>query len=346
MADRPFSPSWLDRTMDAVRRLPVPAVVVYAVVGIALAAARTFVGWHDGSYPVGTVLPVHLLDGIVPLYFVAAIHYLDDLASRALDDYRAKLARDAPSLEILRYRVTTMPSVPALVLGIIGFVVGAVYLPLLLSPVDFAASRYFTSPTAIVLDTFLSALSGLFMVLFGYHTVHQLRTISRIYTRDTVVSVFDIGPLFALARVTAVTTIAMLGYCYVYIAFYTEWQINSASNVVLLAGLVLLALLTFVVPLWGAHRLLQRDKTLRVSTIGRRLEAATDRLHERADQGLYDDTIGHIDTAVEGLIRERDLVAKSKTWPWEPGALRAVATALLLPVVIWLITRILERIGI
>ncbi|MEO8095734.1 MAG: hypothetical protein ABI632_12505, partial [Pseudolysinimonas sp.] len=238
------------------------------------------------------------------------------------------------------------PAVPALIVGLIGTAVGAIYLQVFLAPVDIALSQYFTSPLATVVDTVLSAISGLAMVMFGYHSIHQLRMISRIYTRHTDVSVFDIGPLYALSRVSATTSVALLIFSYVYLAFYGNWQINSVSNAVLLGGILLVALLTFVVPLWGSHRLLQREKSHRLSEVGRRIEAAADTLHAKIDSREYSEEAGRIGDVIEGLIKERAIVAKAPTWPWDPDALRAVISALLLPVVIWVITRILERVGI
>jgi hypothetical protein len=43
------------------------------------------------------------------------------------------------------------------------------------------------------------------------------------------------------------------------------------------------------------------------------------------------------------LIAERELLEKTPTWPWEPGTPVAVITALLLPVGLFLIQRMLER---
>ena len=346
MDARPYAPSWLDVVTDAVRRIPIPAAIVYALIGLALSLTRTIVGWIDGSYPVGTLLPVHVLDGLIPLYFLAVVHYLDDLADRALADYRAKLSGSTLTYDELRYRLTTMPARSTLVIALLGFASGLAYIAVFLSPVDIALSHYFTSPTAVVVDTIFSGLSGLMMVMFGWHTIRQLRMISRIYTQHTRVSIFDIGPLYALSRVTALTTVSLLVFSYVYIAVYTDWQINSVSNGVILVALLVVALLTFIVPLWGAHRLLQTEKAHRQSEAGRRIEAASDALHARADRADYTDEIDHLDSALGALLKEREVVAKASTWPWEPEALRAVFTALLLPVVIWLVTRVLERLGV
>jgi hypothetical protein len=42
-------------------------------------------------------------------------------------------------------------------------------------------------------------------------------------------------------------------------------------------------------------------------------------------------------------VVERDLIDGISTWPWEPGTLRGFASTLLLPIFVWLVTRLLER---
>jgi ABC-type multidrug transport system fused ATPase/permease subunit len=345
-ADGRYAPSWLDRVTDGVRRMPVPFWTVYLVIGLGLSILRTAIGWIDGSYPVGTFFHVHVIDGLIPLYFVFVIHLLDDMAQRALSDYRAKLRDGGRDYAELEYRLTTLPFRSSLVVGILGLALGAIYIPFFLSALDIQSSHYLTSPPSVIVDTVLSGLSGLMMLMFAYHTIHQLRMISRIYTRHTDVSIFDIGPLYALSRVTAVTTVALLFFTYVYLAFYGNWQINSVSNGVILGAILLVALLTFIVPLYGAHRLLQKEKRHRQSEVARRLQATADALHARTDASDYSDEVDHIGSAIDGLLKERDVIAKAPTWPWEPEAVRAVITAVLLPIFIWILTRVLERFGV
>jgi hypothetical protein len=47
--------------------------------------------------------------------------------------------------------------------------------------------------------------------------------------------------------------------------------------------------------------------------------------------------------ALSGLIQEREMVKRLSTWPWDTGTLRAVAASVALPVILFLITRYLER---
>ena len=142
----------------------------------------------------------------------------------------------------------------------------------------------------------------------------------------------------------AITTVAWLFFGYIYLAFYGDLQLSSPINGVLAIVFVLIVLGTFVWPLWGAHRLLQEVKTRRKSEIARRMEAVTDEVHHRVDTHDLQGADALKDT-LDGLIAERGVLDKVSTWPWEPETARAVVTALVLPVVLWVITRVLERLG-
>jgi hypothetical protein len=339
----PYTPSWIDHFTDWVRRLPIPAWLFYLTLGLVLSLARTTISWSDGTYPVGTLFPVHILDGLVPIILLLVLHYLDNMAERALAGFRPVLVKDA-DYDGLRYEITTMPARPVFAWTIFGTVFGLTYIPLMISEADRLASKYFTSPAATVADTSLSVLVAVMMAASVYHTIHQLRTVSRIYTRHTSVSIFDIGPLYTLSRVTAVTTVAWLFLTYMSFSIYGDVQAGAISVVVVVV-FVVIALVTFVWPLYGAHRLLQNEKEHRKSDISRRIQAVSDELHRRADTGDYGSDTANINSVIDGLVKEQGVVEKASTWPWDPEAVRAVLTALLLPIVLWLITRILERLG-
>lgn len=48
--------------------------------------------------------------------------------------------------------------------------------------------------------------------------------------------------------------------------------------------------------------------------------------------------------ALANLVIERDTLEKISTWPWGRGTLTGFLTALILPILLWIITRILERV--
>jgi hypothetical protein len=200
----------------------------------------------------------------------------------------------------------------------------------------------FTSPAATGLDLGTEALNWMMTALFGYHTIRQLRLVSRIYTQHTNVNIFETGPLYALSRVTAITTVALLFFFYLNITIRSE--IQTGPSAIARGLIILLALATFMWPLLGAHRLLQQEKTRGKSEVARRMKAVTGKLHHRVDT---DDMQGMdaLKDALDGLVVERGVLDEVSTWPWDPETLRLVVTAVLLPVGLWVITRVLERLG-
>jgi len=79
-----------------------------------------------------------------------------------------------------------------------------------------------------------------------------------------------------------------------------------------------------------------------MGAVAARVEAVLTTLH----RSLEDPAASNIDTINKGLaslLLERDLIAKSPTWPWTPGTLRAFASSVILPIVLFLLTLILER---
>jgi hypothetical protein len=339
---RTYPPSWVDRLTGWVEGLPGPAWLYYAGVALVLILVRAAVGWSDGSYPVGTFFPVHVLDAGSILYWLCVLHYLDKVAASALANFRAVLTVDGAGYEELRYRLTTMPALPVLAWSLVGLAFGVSFLHLMVPEQQLQSLKYFTSPAATAVDVSMHGLGWMFNAIFAYHTVQQLRLVSRIYTRHTNVNVFETDPLYALSRVSAVTAVAVLFLTYLYLVMWANWQFKTAADATVALAFVLVALATFVWPLWGAHRLLQDEKTQRKRAVARRIEALADDLHSRLDRRDLKE-MDRVKDALDSLVAERGVLDKVSTWPWEPETMRVVVTALLLPVVLWIVTRILER---
>lgn len=342
--EQPYPPSWVDRFTDWVQWLPGPAWLFYLGVALVLVLIRTIVAWSDGSYPVGTFFPVHILTASSTVYMLFVLHYLDDRAGAALATFRPVLTVDDAGYEKLRYQLTTMPARPVLIWTLVGLVFGVASQSFLLPEAQLQLLKLFTSPAVSVVDVGIAGLTWMMNAVFAYHTIRQLRLVSRIYTQHTNVNIFETGPLYALSRVTAITTVALLFISYLYSAFWANWQFETAGDATIAMSFVLIALVTFVWPLLGAHRLLQEEKERRKSEVARQMEVVTDELHRRTNAGDYSE-MANMNDAIDSLIKEQGVLSKVSTWPWDPEMVRVVVTALLLPVGLWVITRVLERLG-
>jgi hypothetical protein len=339
-SEQPYPPSWVDRLDDRVRGLPIPIWLFYLGAALVLALARTIAAWSDGSYPVGTLFTDHILAASTVAYLLFVLHYLDDRAGVALSDFRSVLTVDDTGYERLRYQLTTLPARPTLIWSLAGLVWGVAVPTLLLPESQLRPFKLFTSPAASVLDYVIIVLSWMIGFAVVYHTIRQLRLISRIYTQHTNVNIFDTGPLYGLSRVAAMTTIAVLFITSSYLTFAVNWQFDNPVIALTVGVSILVALMTFVWPLFGAHRLLQQEKARWKGEVARQTEAVARELHHRVST---DDMHGMeaIKDALDGLIAERGVLDKVPTWPWDPETVRVVVTALLLPVVLRIVTRVL-----
>jgi hypothetical protein len=337
----PYSPSWMDRLTDWIDRLPGPAWLYYAGVSVALVLIRAAAAWSDGSYAFGDFFSRHVLDAVSVLYFLFVLHYLDNLAGTALSDFRPVLKSDDAGYETLRFQLTTMPARPVLVWSVFGLVFGLAQ-PLMITGSQIQEFKLYTSPAATVFDLGTSGLAWMINAIFAYHTIRQLRLVSRIYTVHTNVNIFETGPLYALSRVTALTAISILLITYFYADVSGGWRIETAGDAMVASFFTLGGFATFVWPLWGAHRLLQHEKAQRKGAVARRMEAITNELHSRLDRRDLKE-MDRLKDGLDSLVVERSVLDKVSTWPWEPETARVVVTAVLLPMILWVVTRILER---
>jgi hypothetical protein len=77
--------------------------------------------------------------------------------------------------------------------------------------------------------------------------------------------------------------------------------------------------------------------------VSHRLDAALRDLARRNDAGDLS-SADAVHNNLNSLLSERVLISRAPTWPWSPDALRGFSTALLLPIFLWLVFRVLERV--
>ena len=120
----PYPPSWYDRLSRRIDRLPGPSWLAYLLLGVAGMLVLTGVQMLPGAYHPGKYLVLHLFLGSQFAYLLGLMRLLDRSAAAALDTFRPvfdlpRRSREghvekASTLEELRYRLTVLPSRPAL----------------------------------------------------------------------------------------------------------------------------------------------------------------------------------------------------------------------------------------
>jgi hypothetical protein len=179
--------------------------------------------------------------------------------------------------------------------------------------------------------------------VLAYHTLHQLAQISRIYTDHARINIYQLQPLYALSVPGAITAIGLILYLYTWFALATgASQTVGPVEFGLIAFFGVIAGVTFALPLLGAHRRLAAEKDRRLAASSSRFESTTAQLHSQLDRGrlLHMD---QLNKALASLDIEQNTLRRIPTWPWQPGAVRGLVAALLLPVAIWAIQFLLGR---
>ena len=336
---KPYAPSWLDRFNAWVARLPGPSWPYYLGLWLALVLIQIVALWGEGAYPAGTFLPNHTaIAALIPLLLVLS-RFLDDRAGTALATLRPAMDAGKEEYRRLRYQLTTLPSLPTFLVSL--FAVAAIVLlnVLLGSISDFAGLAGFPISRILIYLTY----TGAWWVLaaFLYHTIHQLRTINLLYTHHTRVNLFKMRPLYGLSGVTALTGVGLAAITWGWMAINPELLGNPLSMAIVLP-ITALAVVAFVWPLLGIHRLLEDEKGRLLDECSLRIEAAIAELHRRVDsqelQGMDD-----LNKTIASLEIEQNLLEGIPTWPWRPETVRLLITALALPLGLWFIQYLLQR---
>ncbi len=103
-----------------------------------------------------------------------------------------------------------------------------------------------------------------------------------------------------------------------------------------------MSLAAFVLPLWIVHRRLVQEKNKLLTEHGQRVKSTLARLHHSVDENSLDD-VAHINSVLEGLNTERNILEKIGTWPWRTETLTGFLSVIVLPIVLFLIQLAIQK---
>ena len=334
----PYPPSFLDRFMDWVKGFPIPYWLTYlillAVEGILHHAAAWFMGWQKPFTfnPIMFVFPLWLW---VPLTIMT---YVDSISLTALSTFSQLLSADEDELKRLKYEFATMPQQGAVLSGVFW---GINYLIL-------TYLGYQVFYVAYHLGPFLSAVTfgaGLITYLTGsaiyYHSIRKLILINRTVRTVKNFNLFRLDPVYAFSRVTS-----MIGASWMLMLTLTllilPIRLATGLGVAIMAVQILLAISAFVLPLWFVHRRLESEKLKLIAEHNLRTQSTMERLHHALDKNELDE-IDHFSNALMGMGAEREVLNVIPTWPWRAGTLTGFVSAIVLPIVLFLIQLAIQK---
>lgn len=331
----PYPPSWFDRLEAWVDRRGSPWSV-YGSFSVLLISLGLLVQWREGAYADGFI-PFHLLFFGWTGYLLALMHALDQMANRALDAIRPLLPDDPARVDLLRWRLTVLPR--GLTLGVSAGSLLLISLILPIRRIMFPAVGF--APTALSYGFCLAVVLVMLWInaTFLLHTARQMIEVGRITAGEIRVELFHIRPVYRLAGLTGATAAAITLSLYLWFAAAPSIPDVARFPAIVLA---LFSLVVFAAPLWTVHQRLAAEKDQALLAAARDQEAVAARLHRGLAAGKLSE-VDQLHKALAALQIQTATLEKIPTWPWHPGTLRGLLAALVLPIAIWLIQRLLER---
>jgi len=332
-----YPPSWVDRFADAIERLALPYWLTCLLLFALEFLLMHVISWIGGTTPFPQLRSVFISPPLWTWGSLALIIYLDRTSIEALAKFRLLLPLDDQAYEELESHLTTMPARPIIITNIIFvlfFLVFAFVVPI--KVLDLFRGR---GLAILIVSATFSFLPG---SAFYYHTLHQLRMVRRIYEFARPFDLFDREPIFAFSKVTSSTSVVLTFFLLSNLVVAIPLHALDTGVVVFELIGVPLAVAAFIIPLWGAHtRLTAQKRGLQASTERRMKETL-----QKLDAELQVDDLSKMDQlqkALNNLVIEREVLARLPTWPWRPGTVTGVASAILLPTLLLLIQIVIQR---
>ncbi len=337
---RPYPPSWMDRLYDWVEQTPFPSWSLYAGLGLLFFTAETLVKWWDGSYPVGTLNLFHFINSSNFAIGLGLVHYLRKSARATFIHFRPFLPLDDQDSAIECYKLTTARNHWALLASLLGILWAL--LQHQTAPAK-ETSLMFTSPPASVVD--MTILLVFWWTLGGliYWLIHYLRARGEMHRKSNA-DLMRPQALYVFSRLNLRIVIGVTFINYAWLYFSPQQSLQYSDYLTcLVVELVVLA--AFVWPSWGIHSLLLKEKRRLQDEVYSRIERLVTQLYVETDMGSYQ----QMDNIFKGLVAlqaENALLERSSTWPWPVETPRLLATAIFVPILLWITQRLLERFGI
>lgn len=308
-----------------------------ALAGLLLVWAHAIL-WATGRLAVGTFDPTLTVSVAYGPYTLAALAYLNQVAGRALDAFWPATGwpeRYRPSWAQAFTTVRAGLGLPSLILGLVVTIAAFQSAPAAVVGTDDLSRLTYAAALAPI------AIFGYSMVVLAIaHITRQLRLVARIHRQARAIDPFDRGPVYAFSQFTAQIGLVLLVSGYYTLTLNSSFQSGNLVGLVVLGLVIVLGAACFIVPLWGIHGRLVGEKEALLAGVDDRVNKLAQELYRRIDAGEYDGTkVINEAIAAAGAVRER--ITRLPTWPWPPQLFRGFLSALLLPVVVYVISRLI-----
>lgn len=336
-----YAPSWLEQLIDALDGLPGSRWLAYLGFGILIGIVTQVQAWENGKVPPGEFNPPTIYWAFMATALLWCANYVRNLAGRSFDAFRPAFLGSDAEANRLRYELATIPARAGWLIFVVA--VAVTVAAFLFGPED--AGVIGLSVPMLVAAFATQTLAAAVLFALGYQLLRQMRLVRQAMSQAAV-DLFQPGPLQALSRLTSRFGIALVVIVTSSVLFlapppdFASMLVNWAPFVVVPPAIAAIA---FVVPLSGMHERLEAEKARVANEADARLRAILAEINSDVDAGDLSRADG-LNKTLSSLLQQRDLVAKLPTWPWSTGTFRALVTAILLPLFLFLVQRILSQV--
>jgi hypothetical protein len=328
----PFASSFLDRFMKFVERQPIPYWLTYLILFILQGTLAHLLAWIDGWLPAFTFSPIAFLFPLWQWIPFAIMTYLNRASLRALSSFSSLMHVDEGTLAKLRVEFTTMPSRGVILSGVVWSVIYIflTYLAFNAIYVAFGLGKFFS--VFLIVEGLIAYATG---SAIYYHSLRQLRLVNSTMRMVRQFSLFQLNPVYAFSLVTSQTAVAWMLLLSLTLLLF-PLKLADVPILMILALQVALAIAAFIFPLWFVHRRLVFQKRTLLAEHNLRAGSMLDQLHRCLDENKLDQA-GQLNSSLNALNIERSILTGIPTWPWRTGTLTAFLSAIVLPIILFLV---------
>lgn len=337
---RPYTANWVNKLTAWIRRLPMPSWVSYLIFFVVYAAIFGYF-----SRRLAGVLPesglsafdiYDILSGPIMVTAILALYqHFEGEVGLAIEESKSLLGLLKEKMEKLSYEFAVFPAIPFLVFSIVFFLVGTAaaldeyrftevgfrHIPLLM---DFGMGSVFLFTFALLLGRFILKIRNLFSELVN-------------------LDLYDLSSIYELPSVAAKAGLFYLPIWYVNLAFNLETAISAPIFLAVTSFASLIPMAAFLYPFGALSRRLAVQKKEEIAKVSLQLKQAYGQVSKDIDKGRLA-KMADMQAAISNLNSHKDFLDSISAWPWKQGTFRLTLTAVFLPIVVWLMQQILDRV--
>jgi hypothetical protein len=323
--------SWIDLFFSWMARLPVSPWIIYPVLVIFFAFADqnifindTETGYFDSLYSAFSLVWTFIIN-----------HVLHQLSISSFEQFKPSLSVSKEKVEEFRQCFIYAPPIFAWVALVLGLNTFAIFWAAGIE--EGLAETTRSLALAFVYGLLLFAGNSALIMYFMFNSIRRLRLITYLHKQVKNFDLFNLNPLRAFSRVSSGAAVSLI----LSVAIFQRFN-SSTEDIVFLIVLSLLSIVVFVVPLIGIRNRISMERDNQINSINSDLAKVASKIRQSLNNDQLDN-LGKLKDGQDGLNFQREELRKTRVWPWKSATIRGFSSAFLLPILIWLITRLLER---